>query len=74
LVLPLPEVFGPQDCYSFPADFTLGVAASAVQIEGAIADEGRTPVQFDVYNLDPASAPNFIANENNYLTSKTLNA
>lgn len=40
LILPPPEVFAPEGYYSFPADFMLGVAASAVQIEGAIADEG----------------------------------
>ncbi|KAJ4376051.1 hypothetical protein N0V83_001332 [Neocucurbitaria cava] len=73
LVLPPPEVFGPQGCYSFPADFMLGVAASAVQIEGAIADEGRTPVHIDVLSLiTPGAASDFVANENYYLYKQDI--
>ncbi|KAF2023376.1 beta-glucosidase-like protein [Setomelanomma holmii] len=73
LVLPPPEVFGPQDCYFFPANFMLGVAASAVQIEGAVADEGRTPVHMDVLSLlSPGSSDNFIANENYYLYKQDI--
>jgi hypothetical protein len=67
LVLPPIEVFSPQGCYSFPVDFIHSVAASAIQIEGAIADKGRTPVHLDVYSQDPTSAPDYIANENYYL-------
>lgn len=73
LVLPPPEVFGSQDCYSFPADFMLGVAASAVQIEGAIADEGRTPTHIDTLSLlVPGAATNFVANENYYLYKQDI--
>jgi beta-glucosidase/6-phospho-beta-glucosidase/beta-galactosidase len=73
LILPPPEVFGPQGCYSFPAEFMLGVAASAVQIEGAIADEGRTPVHLDVPSvLSPGASPNYVANENYYLYKQDI--
>lgn len=73
LVLPPPEVFGPQDCYSFPPSFMLGVAASAVQIEGAIADEGRTPVHMDVLSLlSPGAASDFVTNENYYLYKQDI--
>lgn len=73
LVLPPPEVFGAQSCYAFPADFMLGVAASACQIEGAIADEGRTPSHIDVLSLlTPGASSNFIANENYYLYKQDI--
>lgn len=48
LVLPPPLYFGPQDCYSFPSSFMLGVAGAAAQVEGAVADEGRAPTTADV--------------------------
>ncbi|KAF2845606.1 glycoside hydrolase family 1 protein [Plenodomus tracheiphilus IPT5] len=73
LVLPPPEVFGAQSCYAFPADFMLGVAASACQIEGAIADEGRTPTHIDPLSvLTPGRASNFVANENYYLYKQDI--
>lgn len=73
LILPPPEVFAPQGCYSFPADFMLGVAASAVQIEGAIADEGRTPVHMDVLSIfAPGRADDFVTNENYYLYKQDI--
>lgn len=73
LVLPPPEVLSPQDCYSFPADFMLGVAASAVQIEGAVADEGRTPAFLDTLSLfSPGAAPNFVTIENYYLYKQDI--
>lgn len=51
----------------------LGVAASAVQIEGAVADEGRTPVHMDVLTLNnPGAESNFIANENYYLYKQDI--
>jgi hypothetical protein len=37
LVLPPSDPFVPQDCYTFPEDFVMGVAGSAIQIEGATA-------------------------------------
>ncbi|KAI8943286.1 hypothetical protein NX059_001306 [Plenodomus lindquistii] len=73
LILPPPEVFGAQSCYEFPADFMLGVAASACQIEGAIADEGRTPTHIDVLSLlAQGRASNFVANENYYLYKQDI--
>ncbi|KAH9866309.1 hypothetical protein J1614_008875 [Plenodomus biglobosus] len=73
LVLPPPEVFGAQSCYIFPADFMLGVAASACQIEGAIAEEGRTPTHIDVLSVQtPGRASNFVANENYYLYKQDI--
>jgi beta-glucosidase/6-phospho-beta-glucosidase/beta-galactosidase len=73
LVLPPPDVLAPQDCYAFPADFILGVAASAVQIEGAIADEGRTPAGLDVlYLRTPGTEGDFVANENYYLYKQDI--
>lgn len=68
LVLPPPEPFSAQECYSFPVDFMLGVAASALQIEGAVADEGRTPTHLDTsYLVNPGAANNFVGIENYYL-------
>jgi beta-glucosidase/6-phospho-beta-glucosidase/beta-galactosidase len=73
LILPPPEVFSAQTCYKFPVDFMLGVAASATQIEGAVADEGRCPVHTDVTTiLSPGRADNFIANENYYLYKQDI--
>lgn len=51
----------------------LGVAASAIQIEGAVADEGRTPVHLDVLTiLTPDASDNFVANENYYLYKQDI--
>lgn len=48
-------------------------AGSATQIEGAIADEGRTPAYTDVSALlNPASSPNYITNENYYLYKQDI--
>lgn len=48
-------------------------AGSATQIEGAIADEGRTPAYTDVSALtNPASAPNYVTNENYYLYKQDI--
>lgn len=51
LVLPPPNYFDATDCYYFPENFELGVAGSASQIEGAIADEGRTPTLMEISTL-----------------------
>lgn len=73
LILPPPEVFGAQECYAFPANFMLGVAASACQIEGAVADEGRTPAHIDPLSvLSPGASSNFVANENYYLYKQDI--
>jgi beta-glucosidase/6-phospho-beta-glucosidase/beta-galactosidase len=51
----------------------LAKAGSATQIEGAIADEGRTPTYTDVSALmNPANAPNYITNENYYLYKQDI--
>lgn len=73
LVLPPPEYFGPRDCYYFPPEFMLGVSSSAVQIEGAIADEGRTPAFMDLLSqLSTGAEPNYVANENYYLYKQDI--
>ncbi|KAG7129169.1 Beta-glucosidase 34 like protein [Verticillium longisporum] len=48
LVLPPRDYFGPQDCYNFPKHFRFGVSSSASQIEGATADEGKSPSLMDI--------------------------
>lgn len=51
----------------------LGVAGSAVQIEGAIADEGRTPAYTDVFgSLSPGASPDYVTNENYYLYKQDI--
>lgn len=73
LVLPPPDYFGPRDCYYFPHDFMLGVSSSAVQIEGAIADEGRSPAYTDLFSsLTPGAAPDYVTNENYYLYKQDI--
>ncbi len=37
----------------FPTDFRLGVATAAYQIEGAVAEDGRTPSIWDTYSHTP---------------------
>ncbi|POS77872.1 beta-glucosidase A [Diaporthe helianthi] len=69
LVFPPPDYFTPQDCYTFPKGFMFGVAGSAAQIEGAIADEGRSP---GVLELLSPSTPNYVANENYYLYKQDI--
>ncbi|MEO0406909.1 MAG: family 1 glycosylhydrolase, partial [Cyanobacteria bacterium P01_A01_bin.135] len=39
--------------YQFPADFCWGTATSAYQIEGAIAEAGRTPSVWDTFSAQP---------------------
>ncbi|KAK7959405.1 glycoside hydrolase family 1 protein [Apiospora aurea] len=74
LVLPPPSYFQPQDSYYFPKDFEFGVAGSASQIEGAIADEGRTPTLMEIVTIgrgegDPTD---YITNENYYLYKQDI--
>lgn len=74
LVLPPPNYFEPSDCYYFPEHFEFGVAGSASQIEGAIADEGRTPTLMEIITVgrDPGAAVNYITNENYYLYKQDI--
>ncbi|OAL18195.1 hypothetical protein AYO22_10972 [Fonsecaea multimorphosa] len=65
LVLPPPDYFGPTDCYYFPADFQFGVAGSAAQIEGATADEGKSPSLMDILIQDDRPK-DYVTNENYY--------
>lgn len=58
---------------TFPDGFVFGVAGSAAQIEGAVADEGRTPCLLDiVYKLNADMETNFITNENYYLYKQDI--
>ncbi|ORY17322.1 beta-glucosidase-like protein [Clohesyomyces aquaticus] len=72
LVLPPPDYFGPRDCYYFPEDFILGVAGSAAQIEGAVADEGRTPAIVDIASIGNSLSSDFVTNENYYLYKQDI--
>ncbi|TLD33574.1 hypothetical protein PspLS_00051 [Pyricularia sp. CBS 133598] len=74
LVLPPPRYFQPHDCYYFPKDFEFGVAGSASQIEGAIADEGRAPAILDLAAANPRrpGLPNYVTNENYYLYKQDI--
>ncbi|KAK7964331.1 glycoside hydrolase family 1 protein [Apiospora saccharicola] len=74
LVLPPPSYFQPQDTYYFPNDFEFGVAGSASQIEGAIADEGRTPTLMEIVTMafSPSDPTNYVTNENYYLYKQDI--
>ena len=83
LILPPQDPFVPTDCYTFPEDFVMGVAGSAIQIEGATADEGRGPSFGDkfvgpefVLEMTGQSAedrsPSYVTNENYYLYKQDI--
>ena len=40
---------------SFPTDFTWGAATAAYQIEGAVAEDGRTPSIWDTFSAKPGT-------------------
>ncbi|OCK85640.1 glycoside hydrolase family 1 protein [Lepidopterella palustris CBS 459.81] len=71
LVLPPPDYFGPTDCYNFPEDFIFGVAGSASQIEGAVAQQGRGPTLMEVL-VTGSNARDFVTNENYYLYKQDI--
>ncbi|KIX06488.1 uncharacterized protein Z518_04464 [Rhinocladiella mackenziei CBS 650.93] len=71
LVLPPPDPFGPTDCYVFPSDFMFGVASSSSQIEGATADEGKSPSLMDILVQGPLPK-DYVTNENYYLYQQDI--
>lgn len=62
LVLPPRDYFGPTDCYNFPKDFEFGVASSASQVEGAAAEEGKSPSLMDILVRDD-KPKSYVTNE-----------
>ncbi|EXJ93761.1 beta-glucosidase [Capronia coronata CBS 617.96] len=68
LVYPPPRYLNPTECYTFPEGFMLGVAGSASQFEGAVAMEGKAPMQQD--NVGPES--NHVANEYYFLYKQDI--
>jgi beta-glucosidase/6-phospho-beta-glucosidase/beta-galactosidase len=71
LVLPPRDYFGPTDCYYFPEDFMFGVAGSAAQIEGAVAEEGKTPSLMEILITDTRPR-DYVTNENYYLYKQDI--
>lgn len=65
LVLPPKDYFGPTDCYNFPEGFAFGVASSASQIEGATAQQGKSPSLMDILVQDDR-AKDYVTNEHYY--------
>ncbi|WP_082310672.1 GH1 family beta-glucosidase [Nonomuraea sp. SBT364] len=45
----------PIDLAALPGDFTWGVATSAYQIEGAVAEDGRSPSIWDTFSRTPGA-------------------
>ncbi|NUK13635.1 family 1 glycosylhydrolase, partial [Streptomyces lunaelactis] len=43
------------DLNALPADFTWGVATAAYQIEGAVAEDGRSPSIWDTFSHTPGA-------------------
>lgn len=71
LVLPPADYFGPTDCYYFPEDFIFGMAGSASQIEGAVAEEGRGPTMMELLIQDDRPK-DYATNENYYLYKQDI--
>ncbi|KXJ86155.1 putative beta-glucosidase [Microdochium bolleyi] len=69
LILPPPDYFQPQDCRKFPKGFEFGVAGSASQIEGAVADQGRTPTLMETFG---SVNKDYVTNENYYLYKQDI--
>ena len=68
------ELYG---CYEFHMDFILGVTSSAVQIKGAVVDEGRAPTQnelgnYTIITLVSEYEHHCTSNENYYLYKQDI--
>ncbi|KAK4506282.1 hypothetical protein PRZ48_000012 [Zasmidium cellare] len=65
LIPPPPLYFTPHSCYKFPKDFIFGAGGSASQIEGAVADEGKSPslqdVLANIISLAPGAVSGLLA-------------
>ncbi|KAI7707730.1 family 1 glycoside hydrolase, partial [Hortaea werneckii] len=72
LVLPPRDYFGPDDCYDWPEDFDWGVASSASQIEGATAEEGKSPSLMDILIQDDRPK-DYVTNEHYYNYKQDIN-
>ncbi|CUM67336.1 uncharacterized protein PRCAT00005029001 [Priceomyces carsonii] len=71
LVLPPKDAFKFDDKLKFPEDFIFGVAGSASQIEGAVAEEGRSPTVMEKLITDDRPQ-DYITNENYYLYKQDI--
>ncbi len=71
LVLPPEDPFTFDDSLKFPLDFIFGVAGSAAQIEGAVAEEGRSPSILEITPQLPVNK-NYVTNENYYLYKQDI--
>src|SRR5688572_18446320 len=49
---------GPELALDLPADFRWGVATASYQIEGAVAEDGRTPSIWDTFSHTPGAVLN----------------
>lgn len=73
LILPPPDYFGPTDCYNFPEGFVFGVSSSAAQIEGAVAEQGKSPSLMEILIQDAArGATDYTTNEVYYLYKQDI--
>ena len=75
LILPPPRYFEPKSCYMFPRDFIFGVSGSASQIEGAVADEGRSPTFAEIMGTEmmgAKAADDYVTEENYYLYKQDI--
>lgn len=71
LILPPRDYFTPTDCYDFPENFMFGVSSASSQIEGAVAQEGKSPNLMDILIQDD-QAKNYVTNENYYLYKQDI--
>ncbi|MEU9332571.1 GH1 family beta-glucosidase [Streptomyces sp. NPDC048290] len=55
---PVPERFDRIDLAALPDDFLWGTATSAYQIEGAVAEDGRSPSIWDTFSHTPGNIDN----------------